>query len=235
MAQFELKKYFDVIIYGIDFSFTNASLIMVLVAIFLPIILGICVRMSSGGLSKSQIFVEMIYDFCKRTVIDGIGVNGEKYLTFMTALILYICTLNLLGMVFFSTTSHFSITIPLGFLVFFTCLITSLLIHKHKFFSIFIPSGIPFMLKPLMLVIELFSYLIRPFSLGLRLGANLIAGHVMLAVVGGLIHISGNFWLLPMIAVVAIAIFESAIAMFQGYIFVILSSTYISSALDEHH
>ena len=190
----------------------------------------------SSSPSLVQVAIESVYGLASGILKNATGNDSAKGFTCLVmSFVLYIGFVNLLGMFLFSPTSHISVTIPMGMIVFMTCLLASFRLHKHHFFSMFVPSGLPLVMRPLMLVIELFSYLSRPFSLGMRLSANIIAGHVMLAVIASFAAMMGIFGVIPLAFVVLIAIFECAIGVFQAYIFVVLSSTYIAGAISEDH
>ena len=243
LDQFTVKKIFNIEFFGSDLSINSLSVILFvsfLISCFLFSFGAFCnVKKARSAFlfSSLQIFSFFLYD-----KISGIFSAGNKNLEntkiahLMTAFGIFIGVSNLLGMFLFSAAAHFSFSITLGFIVFLTSIGTSIKMNGLHFYSIFIPSGTPNIMKPLMFVIELFSYFIRPITLGMRLSANIIAGHVMLSVISSFFNYIESFAkFTPFLFVFFLSIFEAAIGVFQAYIFLILSSTYLRSAvLNEH-
>ncbi len=235
MHHLEIHKYFEVKLFGLDISFTNSSLMMIGVSLFLCLFFWISLRKTSINPSKIQYIAELLYSFGDKISTASIGENSEKFSPFIVSLLCYIGLLNFLGIFLFSPASHISITIPMGMITCFTCVIISIKMHKFNFFSIFIPPGVPLLIKPLMFFIEFCSYISRPFSLGLRLAANIIAGHVLLAVIGSFVIGMKFFGFIPLIVVVTMAMFECLVGLLQAYIFSSLSAAYIGEAKNQNH
>jgi len=235
MSQFEIHKYFDLNLFGFDISFTNSSLIMIFSAFLPSLLIYFTLQTKENKISKIQFLVEKIYIFTENIVIQSIGYEGKKFTPLILTLILYIAILNLLGIFLFSPTSHIAMTISMGMVIFAICIYISLKVHKVKYFSIFIPSGVPLIMQPLIFIIELFSYFSRPFSLGLRLAANIIAGHVMISVVANFISSMGIFGVFPILFIIGFSTFECGIGLLQAYVFALLSSSYIGESCRKNH
>jgi F-type H+-transporting ATPase subunit a len=161
----------------------------------------------------------------------------------LAALFIYILTNNLVGMIpySFAPTSHFILTFSLSFTIVIGATILGFQVHRLKFFSLLVPAGCPLGLLPLLVLIEFISYLSRNISLGLRLGANVLSGHMLLNILGGFtfnIMSSGLIYfflgLLPLLFIVAFSTLEIGIAFIQAQVFVVLSSAYIKDGLDLH-
>lgn len=165
------------------------------------------------------------------------------FFPFMSALFIYILINNLVGMVpySFAPTSHFILTFSISFTVVIGATILGFYLHDLKFFSLFVPSGCPLGLLPLLVLIEFISYLARNVSLGLRLAANILSGHMLLNILAGFtynIMTSGILFfflgLIPLLFIIAFSGLEIGIAFIQAQVFVVLSSSYIKDALDLH-
>lgn len=187
---------------------------------------------------------ETIYATVYSIVVNQINANkGQIFFPFMSALFIYILINNLVGMVpySFAPTSHFILTFSLSFTVVIGATILGLQIHALKFFSLLVPSGCPLGLLPLLVLIEFISYLARNVSLGLRLAANVLSGHMLLNILGGFtynIMTSGIVYfflgLLPLLFIIAFSGLEIGIAFIQAQVFVVLSCSYIKDGLDLH-
>jgi F-type H+-transporting ATPase subunit a len=164
------------------------------------------------------------------------------FFPFISALFIYILINNLIGMVpySFAPTSHFILTFSISFTVVVGATILGFYIHDIKFFSLFVPSGCPLSLLPLLVLIEFISYLTRNISLGLRLAANILSGHMLLNILAGFIYNSlGKFILyvlgfIPLLFILAFSVLEVGIAFIQAQVFVVLASSYIKDAIDLH-
>lgn len=234
MHHLEVHRYLELDIFGFDISFTNSSLMMLGVSFFIGLFFWIALRNPSRNPGKLQYMAEYLYGFANKIVINSIGRDGTQFTPLIATLFCYIAFLDFFGVFLFSPTSHISITIPMGIIIMIVCLAISLKLNGFRFFGIFVPSGVPLIMAPLMFIIEFASYLSRPISLGLRLAANIIAGHVMLAVIGGFALSMGIFSFVPILIVVLMAMLECAVGILQAYIFSILSATYIGEAKHPH-
>jgi len=195
--------------------------------------------MNSWSLSQESITITL-----KNLVLNQISVtSGQIYFPFIYTLFMFILINNLLGMVpySFASTSHFILTFALSFTIVIGATLLGLKKHGVKFFSLFVPSGCPLGLLPLLVLIETLSYVSRCISLGLRLGANVLAGHLLLHILASFLYkimISGVIYfiicLVPLALVVALCGLELAISFIQAYVFVILTASYIKDALYLH-
>jgi F-type H+-transporting ATPase subunit a len=191
-----------------------------------------------------QALAETAYDFVHDLVVGQVGEEGAKYFPFVFSLFMFILVGNLLGMLpyAFTFTSHIAVTFALAMLVFLVVTVIALSIHGTHFFSYFFPEGAPKLLAPLIIPIEIISYLSRPVSLAVRLFANMVAGHVMLKVfatfvvmIGGAAGIFGIFGAaLPLAVNVALIGFELLVAFLQAYVFAILTCIYLHDAVHLH-
>ena len=184
-----------------------------------------------------------MYEFVSNMVKENVGTGGKKYFPFIFSLFMFILFGNLLGMVPYSYTftSQIIVTITLALIIFIGVTLIALIKHKLKFFTFFFPSGVPIALAPLLIPIEIISYLMRPVSLSVRLFANMLAGHTMMKVFAGLIIMmtsaSGVLKagaVLPLLAVIGLTGLEFLVAALQAYVFSILTCMYLHDALHLH-
>lgn len=239
LEQFAIVPIHPINIAGYDVSFTNSSLWMVIaVAAIIGFLLPASRKLAlvPGRLQSSA---EMLVEFINSTILDAAGKEGLKYFPIIFSLFAFILTCNLLGMIpgAFTVTSHIIVTFALAAFVFIG--VTLIAIFKHgigKFLHFFLPEGTPIVMAPLLFVIEFFSYLSRPVSLSIRLAANMMAGHVTMKVIAGLIitfgMIIGISSMFPLL--LFLTGFEIAIAVIQAYIFTILTCVYLNDALHLH-
>ena len=236
LQQFEIKPIIPIELGGADVSFTNSSLFMVisLVAISAFMILG----MRRGAIvpGRWQCATEMAYEFIANMLRDTVGQEGRKYFPFVFTVFMFVLFGNLLGMVpySFTFTSHIVVTFALAFIIFVGVTILGFVKHGLHFFSFFVPPGTPLPMYPLLIPIEVISYLSRPISLSVRLFANMLAGHTLLKVIAGFVWALGLFGVLPLAFVVALTGLEILIACLQAYVFTILTCLYINDALHLH-
>jgi len=184
-----------------------------------------------------------LYEFVSNMVKENVGTGGKKYFPFIFSLFMFILFGNLLGMIPYSYTftSQIIVTITLALIIFIGVTLIALIKHKLKFFTFFFPSGVPIALAPLLIPIEIISYLMRPVSLSVRLFANMLAGHTMMKVFAGLIIMmtsaSGVLKagaVLPLLAVIGLTGLEFLVAALQAYVFSILTCMYLHDALHLH-
>ena len=239
LAQFEIKKLFEIPkIFGIDANITNSGLFMIL-SVLCSILFLI---FSSRGLKirpsgRMQVVGESIYEFLAN-MMGGVIKNKEslRFFPLVFTFFMFVITCNLLGMVpyGFTVTSHIIVTFGMAIFLLLIITIYGIFRNGFGFFRIFLPSGTPLWLAPLVCLIEVFAYLARSVSLSLRLTANMIAGHTMLKVVAGLAVGAGLFTIFPFIFIVAITGFEFFVAALQAYIFSMLICVYISDIYTAH-
>jgi F-type H+-transporting ATPase subunit a len=188
-----------------------------------------------------QIFIEQIYSFVFGIVKQQINTSGYAYFPMIFTLFLFILVSNLVGMSLYSftLTSHVTIAFTLSFSFFISIVIIGILIQKASFVNTFIPSGAPKALKPFLIGIEILSYFSRPLSLGIRLFANLMAGHTLLAILANFTFLISKknivITLLPFILIVAIVGLEAMIAALQAYVFTVLVCIYLNDSIHGSH
>jgi len=165
-----------------------------------------------------------------------VGNEGRKYFPFVFTLFMFVLFGNLLGMTpySFTFTSHIAVTFALAIVIFIGVTILGFAKHGIHFFSFFLPPGTPLPMWPLLIPIEVISYLSRPISLSVRLFANMLAGHTLLKVIAGFIAVLGVFGVVPLAFVVVLTGLEILIAFLQAYVFTILTCLYINDALHLH-
>jgi len=243
ISQFELKTLVPIKLFGVDASFTNSSAFMVLttgaVAAFLMM------AMSNRSLvpGRLQSVAELIYGFVATTVRDNVGEAGMKFFPLVFSLFIFVLALNLLGMVpgGFTVTSHIIITAALALLVIGIVIGYGLLKHGLGFFKLFLPSDVPVWLIPIMIPIEVLSFLSRPISLSVRLFANMLAGHIALKIFAGFVGtllFAGGWALLapiPLALTVALTALEFLVAFLQAYVFAVLTCIYLNDAVHAGH
>jgi F-type H+-transporting ATPase subunit a len=238
MEQFEIKRLLDLKIGGLDVSFTNSSFWMIVAVIAATGVFVVGMRQRALVPGKLQSVAEMGYEFIASMVRDNVGDAGKKYFPFIFTLFIFILFCNVLGMVpySFTPTSHIVVTFAMAFVVFMGVTIIGFAKHGLHFFSFFVPKGVPFVLVPLLVFIEVISYLIRPVSLSVRLFANMLAGHTMLKVFGGFVVAMGLLggWA-PLAFIVALTGLELLIAFLQAYVFAILTCLYLNDAIHLSH
>ncbi len=187
LHQFQIQRYLPINIGGLDASFSNSALYMV---ITVALITGLIVYGMRGRAlvpTRMQSLAELFYEFVANLVRDNAGPDARKYFPFVFSLFMFIMVGNLLGLIpgTFTFTSHIIVTFGLALTVFVFVTLLGLIKHGFHFFTLFMPSGVPMALAPILIPIEILSYLSRPVSLSIRLFANMMAGHTMLKVFGG--------------------------------------------------
>ncbi len=239
MHQFEVHKIGPKIeISGIDLSFTNSSLFMLLSGIIITIFLLFGTKEKKLVPSKIQLISEMLYNFISKMISDTAGKKAKPYFPLIFSLFIFILICNMIGMLpySFTVTSHIIVTLTFALFIFIGVTILGFIMHGFKYLKIFVPSGVPIVLLPIISVIEIISYLSRPVSLSVRLFANMMAGHTMLKVFGGFVVSLGLIggWL-PLSFSVALTGLEILVAFLQAYVFAILTCIYLNDALNLHH
>jgi len=237
LTQFEVYPLIPFKLGSLDLSFTNASLWMMIAiaAITVLMLLGIRNRQLVPG--RWQSVSEVLVQFVRDTVSDTAGREALKYFPFIFSLFMFILIANLTGLLpySFTSTSHIIVTFALASSVFIGC--TAIAIIKHgpvKFIHYFLPHGVPMALLPLMFVIELMSYLCRPVSLSLRLGINMMVGHILMKIVASFIFVLGVWGASLFVVLVGLTGFEFCVAILQAYIFTILTCIYLHDAIHLH-
>jgi F-type H+-transporting ATPase subunit a len=188
--------------------------------------------------NKMQLIAEIAFEFVSKMISETAGKDARPYFPFILSLFLFVLVANLLGMLpySFTVTSHIIVTFALAFFIFIGVTVVGFAKHGISYLKLFVPSGVPIFLLPLIIVIEVISYLSRPVSLSVRLFANMMAGHTMLKVFGGFVVSLGILggWL-PLGFAVALTGLELLVAFIQAYVFAILTCIYLNDALNLHH
>ncbi len=243
VEQFEIKRIIPIDLFGIDASFTNSALFMVigvgLICSFLTL------AMTSRALvpGRMQSMAELSYEFVANMVRDNVGNAGMKYMPFVFSLFIFILVLNFLGMIAipavwapFTVTSHIVVTFAMAALVFIVVTGIGFARHGLGFFRLFVPEGVPMIVLPLIVVIEFVSYMIRPISLSVRLFANMLAGHTMMKIFAGFVVSLGivGAGVLPFVVMIGLTAFEFLVAALQAFIFAVLTCIYLNDAINLH-
>ncbi len=238
LEQFSLYKIVPLSLFGYDISLTNSSIFMIAAISTICMFFFVAIKSSSITTpSRVQMSAELVYRIIADMLGTNVGEKGKPFIPLIFSIFLFILFCNLFGLLpySFTVTSHISITLALAMIIFLTITLTGFIKHGLKFFSLFLPHGVPLWLAPLLFVIEFFAFLAKPVSLSLRLVANMIAGHVLLKVIAGFM-ISLMFILkpLPLPLMVVLFGFELFVAILQAYIFTLLSCVYLSDAVNLH-
>ncbi len=236
LEQFTIERWIPIHIGGIDASFTNSSLFMcaaVLVGAAL-IVMGARRRELVPG--RWQSLAEISYEFIAGMIDENVGHEGREYFSFIFTLFIFILLGNLLGMIpyGFTFTSHIIVTFAMAAVVFIGVTIIGIARHGWHFLSFFVPHGVPVVLLLLLVPIEVLSYFIRPFTLSIRLFANMMAGHTMLAIFAGFVVAMGVFGFVPLGVDVLLIFLELLVAVLQAYVFTILTCLYLRDAIHLH-
>jgi len=239
MHQFNVYRIGPEISFGnVDISFTNASLFMMISALAIISVFFAGTKRKAIVPTKIQLLTELSYTFVSKMISDTAGSKAKPYFPFVFSLFMFVLFCNMLGMLpySFTVTSHIIVTFALAAIIFVGVTIIGFVNHGVGYLKLFIPSGVPLFLLPLIVIIEIISYLSRPVSLSVRLFANMMAGHTMLKVFGGFVISLGIIggWL-PLSFTVALTGLEILIAFLQAYVFAILTCIYLNDALNLNH
>ena len=237
LYQFEIARLVELNFLGLDISFTNSALFMLLGTALVGIFMLLSMRGRALVPNRSQSITEMSYEFVAGMVRDNAGSEGLKYFPFIFTLFMFILFVNLLGLFpySFTATSHIIVTLALGVAAVTIVTIIGFVKHGTGFLKLFAPDGVPGWLYPILIPIEVISYLVRPFSLAVRLFANMVAGHMVLKVFASFVVLMGVFGFIPFSLMIAINALELLIAFLQAYVFALLTSIYLNDALHPHH
>jgi F-type H+-transporting ATPase subunit a len=243
--QFQLKSLFSLGHIGpYEIVFTQSALFMLVALLLTAALMLIPTRQRALVPGRVQSIAEISYEFVANTIHSTAGKEGMKFFPLVFSLFIFILTVNLLGLLpyGFTVTSHIIITVALALLVFVTVLVYGFWKNGLRFFKLFVPSGIPIYILPLIVFIEVLSFLSRPISHSVRLFANMLAGHITLKVFAGFIVMLSAFgiggWfgaILPLSMVVALTALEFLVAFLQAYVFAILTCIYLNDAIHPGH
>ena len=237
LDQFEINPLVNFEVGGVNLAFTNSSVSMVITVLFITLFLTLTVNPRSIIPSRMQLISELCYNFIAQLLNDTVGDQGKRYFPFVFSIFMFVLIGNMVGMIpyQFTFTSHIIVTFALATVVFIGVTILGFVNHGIRFFTFFYIPGVPFYMHPLLIPIEVISYLSRPISLSVRLFANMLAGHTLLKVFAGFV-VSMPFFtgVLPLTFIVALTGLEILIAFLQAYVFAILTCLYINDAYHLH-
>jgi F-type H+-transporting ATPase subunit a len=241
--QFNIEKIFTIgHIGGQEIAFTNSSLYMFIAVAIVAILMLLPGRKLVPG--RLQSVAEISYEFVANTIRSTAGSEGMKFFPLIFSLFMFLAVSNLVGIIpyTFTIASHIIVAAALSFLVFFTVVIYGFYKNGLKFFKLFVPSGIPIFILPLVVFIEVFSFFLRPISHSVRLFANMLAGHIALKVFASFIPVLAGIGIigyfgavLPLGMVIALTALELLVAFLQAYVFTILTCIYINDAIHPGH
>lgn len=244
MHQFKIATLIPFHVGGVDLSFTNSSLWMLIGAILSIVGLTIASERKAMIPGRIQVAGESLYNFVEDLISDNIGGGAKQYFPLVFTLFVMVLMGNFLGMIpySFTYTSHLAVTAALALMVFFTVLVIGIARHGTHFFSLFVPPGVPGWLIWLVVLIEIVSFISRPITLSVRLFANMVAGHVLMKVIAGfaiMFATAGGFaWLgtlLPVAFNIVMIGFEFFIAFIQAYVFAVLTCIYLKDTMHIDH
>ena len=242
--QFEITPLIPLSVGNIDISYTNSALWMTIAVVVSTLFLTLAMNRKALVPGRAQAFAEIMYEFVANMIRDNIGPKGMQYFPLIFTLFMVVLLGNVLGLFpySFTYTSHIIVTAALAFIIFLTVLVIGFARHGLHFLELFVPPGVPGWLMPLILPIEIMSFLIRPVTLSVRLFANMIAGHIMLKVFAGFsagmvaLGVGGvALGILPMVFNSVLIGFELMIAFLQAYVFAILSCIYLKDTVEIGH
>ncbi len=241
LHQFEISPIIPFHAFGVDLSFTNSALWMAFTAF---VTLGYLITSTEGRLlvpNRVQAVSEKLYNMVHNMVRENTGPKGMQYFPLIFTIFLVVLMGNMMGLLpySFTYTSHIAVTATLAIFIFLLVTIISIVNHGFHFFSLFNPPGVPLFLKPLVIPLEIISYMTRPITHAFRLFANMMAGHLVLKVFAGFSIALGTFGLavgfMPAMFNVLIYILEALVAVLQAYVFTVLTCIYFKDAVDLHH
>lgn len=244
LHQFEITTLVPLNIGGVDASFTNSSLWMVITVIAVTLLTAFAARGRDMVPGRLQSIAELSYEFVANMVRENAGNDGQRYFPFIFSLFMFILLANFLSMLplSFTVMSHIVVTFALASIVFLGVTIIGFAKHGLGFLKLFVPSGVPAVILPLVVAIEVISYFSRPLSLSVRLFANMLAGHITLKVFAGFVIALGSAGavgiagaVLPLFMVVAITALEFLVCALQAYVFTVLTCMYLGDALHPGH
>jgi F-type H+-transporting ATPase subunit a len=243
--QFELHRMMDLNLFGMDATFTNSAMYMLLAAAITTLFLVWAMGQRALVPSRIQSVAEIWHDFVAGIVKDGMGEEGMKFFPFVFTLFSFIFVCNMLGMIpvpgAFTVTSQIIVTVALAMLVFTTVVVIGFARHGLGFFKLFVPEGVPVYVMPVVVLIEVISFLSRPLSHSVRLFANMLAGHITMKVFAGfVVSLLGSGALgvlapLPFLMLLGMTALELLVAFLQAYVFTILTCVYLNDALHPGH
>ena len=244
--QFQIADFFHVgQLGGTSIAFTNSALFMAIAVVLLTVFLVGGTMRAQTVPSRMQSAAELTYEFVANMLRSTAGKEGMRFFPFVFTIFMFVLTLNMLGLIpyAFTVTSHIIITGALAITVFLVVLGYGLYRHGLHFFNLFVPKGVPIYILPLIVGIEVLSFISRPISHSVRLFANMLAGHIALKVFAGFIILLGTAlgaigWaggVLPFAMIIALTALEMLVAFLQAYVFAILTCIYLNDAIHPGH
>jgi len=222
---------------NIDISLTNSSIMMIAVLVILNVFLIYATKRKSVVPGRLQSIAEMSYEMIYNTTQSNLGNNGKRLFPLVYSLFMFILLCNMLGLIpySFTVTSHIIVTFALAFGVFLLATIMGFVINGHKYLRLFLPKGVPVFLIPILIPIEIVSYISRPISLAVRLAANMMAGHTIIKVFAMFVVTLGVWGIAPLLFIVVLYVLETLIAFLQAYVFAVLTCLYINDSFHPEH
>jgi F-type H+-transporting ATPase subunit a len=237
LDQFTIQRIFEMKIGNIDISLTNSSIMMIAVLVILNVFLIYATKRKSVVPGRLQSIAEMSYEMIYNTTQSNLGNNGKRLFPLVYSLFMFILLCNMLGLIpySFTVTSHIIVTFALAFGVFLLATIMGFVINGHKYLRLFLPKGVPVFLIPILVPIEIVSYISRPISLAVRLAANMMAGHTIIKVFAMFVVTLGVWGIAPLLFIVVLYVLETLIAFLQAYVFAVLTCLYINDSFHPEH
>ena len=237
LDQFTIQRIFEMKIGNIDISLTNSSVIKIDVLVILNVFLIYANKRKSVVPGRLQSIAEMSYEMIYNTTQSNLGNNGKRLFPLVYSLFMFILLCNMLGLIpySFTVTSHIIVTFALAFGVFLLATIMGFVINGHKYLRLFLPKGVPVFLIPILVPIEIVSYISRPISLAVRLAANMMAGHTIIKVFAMFVVTLGIWGIAPLLFIVVLYVLETLIAFLQAYVFAVLTCLYINDSFHPEH
>lgn len=249
LEQFEIVSLFTIKLFCLDFSVTNLFFINIILVLSLILLISLLSNFKNKNHSflmipnTWQVLIEIIYETSSQLLFDNLNTEGEKYFPFISVIFSFILFNNLIGLIpySFTITSHLIVTFILSFSIFIGLNILCIEKYKYHMFSLFIPANTSFGLALLLVPIEFVSYIFKPISLGVRLFANLMAGHTLLKVIIGfswsmllIENFLSFFHIIPLVVLVVLMGLELGVALIQAYVFTILTCIYLNDSINLH-
>lgn len=236
LEQFEIRRIIPMHIGGVDVSFTNSALFMAIGVVLITALIVLSTRRAALVPTRWQSVTELFYEFIAGMIQDTVGKEGMQYFPSIFTLFMFVLAGNLLGMLpwGYTFTSQIIVTFGMAAFIFIGVTIIGFRRHGLHFLQLFAPEGVPMILLLLLVPIELISYCIRPFTLSIRLFANMLAGHAILAVFAGFVVALGILGVAPLAMDVGFMLLEFLVAVLQAYIFAILTCLYLNDSINMH-
>ncbi len=236
LEQFTIERVLPVRLHGLDVSYTNAALAMTAIVALIAALTIFGTRRAALVPGRVQSLAELSYEFVADMLQSTVGPQGLPFFPFIFSLFMFILFANLLGLIpySFTVTGQIIVTFALAIVVFIGVTIVGFVKHGLHFLRFFVPEGVPALLLVILVPIEVLSYCIRPFTLSIRLFANMLAGHTMLGIFAGFAALIGALAIFPVAIDVMLLALELLVAVLQAYVFAILSCLYLNDAIHMH-